>query len=515
MDTSDKSSPPAESAPLDAAPSPVSVQSTADAGAAAPDFPLSVRQLQEAASFMVARIGNSRLHPPLFVGPETSIQEAAGIMKAHKTSALLVRREDRLGIFTGRDVREKSLLLQLPDSTPIGELASYQLLMLDRDDFLFNALAVMTQHAIRHVVITQGQEIVGVLEQLDLLEYLSRHSFFFADRIDRAMTQKDLKRAGDYIPPLIKALHDRGVKPRYIAQLVNDLNHRIFRRLFEQLVPADLRRDACLIIMGSEGRGEQLLRTDQDNAAIFRTMPACAAFSEKANQFTEALVAFGYPPCPGNVMVSNPAWAKAANAYRDDLLRWTHEPDKDAFLNLAIFFDATAVAGDAALLTELKDYLFQLARERTVILRHFARAILAFPTPLRLFSRFQLERSDAHRAALDIKKGGIFPIVQGARSLALEHGVRETNTIDRIQQLAGKGLFDAGFGRDLIEAFDFMSLLRLRGHLAAWEQGVAGDNYIAPARLGALERNLLRDSLKLVDKFKALISHHFKLSLMS
>ncbi len=479
-----------------------------------PDFPLSVQQLQEAASFMVARIGASRLHPPLFVGPETSIQEAAAIMKANKTSALLVRRGEQLGIFTGRDVREKSLLLRLPDSTPIGELASYELLALDRDDFLFNALAVMSRHAIRHVVITQGREIAGILEQLDLLEYLSNHSFFFADRIDRAITQHDLQKAGDYIPHLIKALYDRGVKPRYIAQLVSDLNHRIFRRLFGQLVPTDMQQDTCLIIMGSEGRGEQLLRTDQDNAVIFRNEPACAAFSAKAEQFTTALVTFGYPRCPGNVMVSNPAWAQALSAYRQDLLRWTHEPDKEAFLNLAIFFDATAVAGDSALLTELKDYLFHLLQEQTVILRHFARAILAFPTPLGLFNRFHLEKSSPHRQALDIKKGGIFPIVQGARSLALEHQLRATNTIDRIQMLAGKGLFDAAFGVDLIEAFDFMTLLRLREHLATWRQGTAGDNYIVPGRLSTLERNMLKDSLKIVNKFKSLIGHHFKLSLM-
>ena len=478
--------------------------------------PHSLEELeQEVVSFMVARIGESPLHPAVFVDPQTSLQEAAATMQARHTSALLVRRGEQLGIFTGRDVREKSLLQHLADSTPVGEIASYDLLTLERDDFLFNALALMIKYSIRHLVITQAQEIIGILEQIDLLNYLSRHSYFFADQIDQALTQVELKQAGDYIPRLIQTLADRGVKPRYIAQLVNDLNQRMFRRLYEQSVPDSLRDDACLIIMGSEGRGEQLLRTDQDNAVIFRNELVCTAFAEKSRHFTEALITLGYPRCPGNVMVSNPDWAKSLSAYKNDLFRWIHQPDKDAFLNLAIFFDATAVAGDPGLLAELKNYLFELIQDRTVVVRHFARAIQAFPTPLGLFSRFVLEKVPPNQQALDIKKGGIFPIVQGVRSLALEYRLSETNTIDRIQQLRGKGPFDNRFAADLIEAFDFMSLLRLRVHLARWKQGLAGDNYINPGELNTLEQHLLRDSLKIVDKFKSLIGYHFKLSLMS
>ena len=479
------------------------------------DALVTLQQQREAASFMLARIGESRFHPPVFVSPDTSLQEAVQIMKARQITALLVKRADQVGIFTGRDVREKSVLMGMPDTTPIGEIASYGLITLPRNDFLFNALAIMTKRAIRHIVITDGAEIVGILEQLDLLNYLANHSYIIANQIEHAASQEDLQEASNNIPQLIKSLYDRGVKPRYIARLVNDLNRKIFRQLYERLTPPEVLKDACLIVMGSEGRGEQLLRTDQDNALILRDETLDKMLTSPMQTFTETLVELGYPRCPGNIMVSNPAWAKAQSAFKQDIFGWINQPDETAFMNLAIFYDALAVAGDSTLLEEIKGYLFQLIQNQKTTLQYFARAILSFPTPLGVFNRFVVEKTPAHRQELDIKKGGIFPIVHGVRSLALEYQLAETNTIARIQALSGKGPFDERFTADLIEAFDFMCMLRLREQLAKRERGITYDNYVNPGRLNKLERNLLKDSLKIVKEFKAFISYHFKLTMVS
>ena len=114
----------------------------------------------------------------------------------------------------------------LPETTPIGGLANYDLITLDREDFLFNALVLMTERAIRHVVVTRGGEIEGLFEQADLLGYLSNSSYVIASKVDRATTPDDLKAASDAIPKLIRSLFERGVKPRYIARIVNDLNRK-------------------------------------------------------------------------------------------------------------------------------------------------------------------------------------------------------------------------------------------------------------------------------------------------
>jgi CBS domain-containing protein len=478
------------------------------------DALVAIQQQREAASFMMARIGDGDLHPALFVAPETSLHAAADLMRLNKVTALLVNHNRRTGIFTARDVREQGFLSGKPNTTPIGDLAHYGLITLDQDDFLFNALVVMIKHEIRHIVITRGDEILGILEQMDLLKYLSGHSYLIANQIERADALEDLRKAGDGIPHLIKSLHERGVKPRYIARVVTDLNRKIFRKLYQQMMPPAMIEDGCLIVMGSEGRGEQLLRTDQDNALILGDEAAVDTLHAITTRFTEALVTLGYPRCPGEIMVSNPFWAKPLAAYKESLFQWIHHPDEQARMNLAIFYDASPSAGNQALLENLKAYLFHLLRASEVALQHFAKATQAFDTPLGLFNRFALEKGP-HQGQLDIKKGGIFPIVHGVRSLALQQRLSETNTIARIQALSGVGLFDDRFTADLIESLEFMSMLRLRAQLEVREQGGDSDNYVAPAHLNKLEQDLLKESLKIVKEFKTFIHYHFKLSMVS
>jgi CBS domain-containing protein len=478
------------------------------------DALVTVQQQREAASLMMARIGDGVLRPPVFIGPDAPAREAVELMKTRHSSALLIKRGEQIGIFTSRDVREKLVLARLPDTTPVGDMANYELITLEPDDFLLNALLVMTKHAVRHVVIVRGRDILGVLEQIDLLNYLSSHSHFVGTQIEHAASHQELREASEHIPLVIKSLHERGVKSRYISRLVTDLNRRLFQRLYELVLPAELTGRACLIVMGSEGRGEQLLRTDQDNALILRDTEPPAELGALTEAFTEHLVTLGYPRCPGRIMVSNPAWTKPLPAFKDDLFRWIYQPDESAFMNLAIFYDAAAAAGDATLLEELKEHLFYLLRHHAGTLQHFARAILAFPTPLGVFNRFIVEKAPRARQ-LDLKKGGIFPIVHGVRSLALEQRLSETNTIARIQALSGRGLLNDRFTADLIEAFEFMSMLRLRVQLAAWEHRQAPHNHINPRQLNKLERNLLKSSFKIVKELKSFIGYHFKLNMVS
>lgn len=475
------------------------------------DALINLQQQREAASFLMARIGEGALRPAVFVSPQTTIHDAVGAMKERGVSALLVQRDSEVGIFTGRDVREKSVLMGMPATTPIGDLASYALITIGHDDLVFDALVAMTKHTVRHLVVTRGEQIVGVLEQADLLNYVTNSSYAIARKAEKAADQDALQEAAADIPRLIKSLYERGVKPRFIARLVTDLNRKIIHRLFEQMAPTALMSEACLLVMGSEGRGEQLLRTDQDNALIFRdSRPPPAEFQQVAKAFPQALIELGYPPCAGNVMTSNPQWAKPVSAYSEDMFRWIHEPSAEGFMALAIFFDAAAVAGDESLLVDLKSHLMDLIHGQEAAVRHFARVILSFPTPLGWFSRFAVEKGE-HAGALDIKKGGIFPVVHGIRSMALEHGLSETNTVGRLQILSGRRPLGREFTADLIEAFDFMSMLRLRTQLEQSERGIATSNFVYPGRLNRLERSLLRDSLRVVKQFKSLITLHFRL----
>ena len=469
-------------------------------------------EAREMAAFAVAKIRDAYIHPPVFVAADASIHQAALAMKEHKTNSVLVSCDDEIGILTATDLREAAIVQRQSVDAPVGPLATYDLIGMEPDDFLFNALLRMTRHNINRLVIRDGSTIHGILEQIDLLSHLANHSHLIALQIDRAVSREELKWASRDLVNVIRDLHTQGVKIRYTMQLVSELNKKMLRKLFDLLVPPELLGDTCLLVLGSEGREEQVLKTDQDNALILRDGFSYPDLERVTQEFTECLLDFGYPRCPGNIMVSNPYWTKSVTAFKDELFQWIVHPTADSFLQFAIFCDAAPVAGDDNLLRHVKDHMHRLLGDHHAFYSQFAKATVAFETPLGFFTNFVLEKN---RNELDLKKGGIFPIVHGIRSLALEYRLPQSNTVDRIIALSQRNLFQSSFGVELIEAFTYLSTLRTEAGLEKALQGLPQDNYLNPKSLNKLKRELLRDSFKIVNEFKKFITYHFKLGMIS
>lgn len=475
------------------------------------------RNNKDLSSFMVAKIGEAYIHPAIFVEANATIYDAVVTLKKHKATSVLVKWGEQVGIVTDTDIREHVVLRRCSVDAPIADIATYNLISMRTDDFLFNAMLTMTKHSIKRLIIYNLEgEIAGVLDQMDLLSYFSNHSHLIVVQIERAANKDQLKKASQNLTTMIQTLNAKGVKIRYITQLVNELNRKVFEKLYEFVAPPELIANSCLLVMGSEGRGEQIMKTDQDNAIILRdglNFPDLPAITQ---ELSETLMSFGYPPCAGNIMVNNPYWSKSLKDFQEEIYQWVNYPAHDSMMNLAIFFDATAVSGDVELLNGAKEYLFHLLQDNKPFYSVFARPTVAFETPLGMFANFIVDKS--HDNQLNIKKGGIFPIVHGIRSLALEYRLSKTNTIERIKELVELGVFDKKIGVELIEAFAFMLSLRLQAELdytSSNNTGQGYNNFINPAKLNKLERDLLKDSLKIVNEFKKFITYHFKLNMVS
>jgi CBS domain-containing protein len=472
---------------------------------------LAARQtIRELQPVMMAQVRDAYIHPPLYVDTTTSAYEAARLMSDRKATSLLVRDDDRVGIVTGFDLRELVILQRKPLETPVGEATTYDLISIEAIDLLVEALLRMTKHGIRRLVVFDQGQIVGVLEQIDLLSFMSSQSHIVAVQIARAHTIEDLRSASAQLTTLVQVLHGHGTKIPYITQLVAELSRRIAARLYGMVAPPELVANSCLIVMGSEGRADQVLRTDQDNGLILRDGFEWEGLDRIAEEFTEGLIAIGYPPCPGGVMVSNPAWRRSLSSWRDQIRTWVVTPDEQALMNVAIFYDAAPAAGDPGLLKAAKAWLFELAAENKAFCARFAKAIESFDVPLGIFSSIIVERGE-HRDQLDVKKGGIFPIVHGVRAFALEHKLAETNTNQRIHHLKEIGLFDQEFATNLAEAYSFLLGLRLQARLAKLQLEQPLDNFIRPFELNRFERDLLKDALLIVNQFRDLVRHHFNL----
>lgn len=461
--------------------------------------------------FLISKVSEIFLHTTCIVDANESIYESLIKQRDLKANVMIVKDGDEYGIVTDTNLRDKVLLGDVNVKDKIQEIAVKGIVTIDINDFLFNALLIMTHKEIKRLVVMDDNKIVGILEQLDLLSYFANHSQLVAVQIDKAKSIDDLKVLQDDVKNIIVTLRAKGVKVRYITKLISTLNLKIYRKVFEMSVDVALRNKCTLIVMGSEGREEQTIKTDQDNALIIKNGVDTELFKEPMLKLNQYLLELGFPKCKGDVMVSNEDWRRNVNSYKNLIKEWTYNMSTDSSRNLSIFLDAKFVVGNEELLEELQSYLHASFSSREDILAHIAKAVLSFETPLSLFSSFVLEKKYENR--LDLKKGGIFALVHGVRTLSLQYEIYETNTIERIKELNNKGIIDKNFATELIESFDTLSSIRLQAMLNAGEDEES--NYINPKDLTKIQRDLLKDSFKIINKFKNFMSFHFHLNMVT
>jgi CBS domain-containing protein len=365
----------------------------------------------------------------------------------------------------------------------------------------------MTHNEIKRVVVMDENKVVGVLEQLDLLSYFANHSHLIAVQLDKAESMDDLKDIQRDLGNLVTILKTKGVKTRYITKLVSTLNIKIYRKLFSMVIPKELEDKCCLIVLGSEGRSEQVIKTDQDNALIIKDGVDVELFKEPMIKLNSYLLELGFPKCPGDVMVSNEFWRRDAESYKALIKSLANSMDEEKLQTLSIILDAQAAAGNKELLDEVMSFLHTNFHSRDDVLAHMSKAVLNFETPLSMFSSFVTDKE--HNNKLDIKKGGIFALVHGIRTLSLKYEVRETNTVERIKELNNKGVIDKNFATELIESFDTLSAVRL--HAQSLDKD---ENFVNPSNLEKNQRDLLKDSFKIVNKFKKFMNFHFHLNMV-
>ena len=472
---------------------------------------------KDMANIMIAKVKDAKVHKAVVVDTNKTIYEAAKIIKQEKIPTLLLKDEDgEMYIVTDSDFRQKVILNRMDYDDLVVKIASKGLIYINEDDFLFNAQLQMAKHGLKRVVVKNDHdEIVGILDQISLSSFFATNTFAVSNQIINAETLDELKEASHSFIKIIKSLNAKGVKIEFISKLINQLNKKLLDKLYKILAPKELIGKSCLVVMGSEGRAEQILRTDQDNALIISD--DCSISEEKLREFThlftETLVDFGFPRCEGNIMVSNSYWCRKQSDFKELIYEWVNSPSGDNFMNIAIFYDALCVSGDIEIIKELKNYLFKISSNSQSFYTNFARVINSFDVPLGFFDGFVFNSKDEkHKDEIDIKRGGIFIIVQGIRSLSIQNRVLNTNTIKRINSLKELKVLDDESAKELIMAFNILNSLKLKASLEKLDKKEKIDNFVNPNRLTIMEKDLLKESFKIVNKLKKRLENHFKLN---
>ena len=467
----------------------------------------------ELRSLTLSRVDEAYLRPAHVVKGEDDVLSVVRLMRDKDLGAVLVRDESlgpsRLGIFTQSRLQSAVLDGRPLDRMPVRDWARFGLVTIGPAQQIGDALALLTRHRILRLVVIQGDLILGILEALDVFGFLSNQSHLIALQIDAADSIDALAQASEQITRMVRSLYRNGTRVGLVARLVQDLQARLFDKAWRLVAPPDLVDNSCLFVMGSEGRGEQLLKTDQDNALVWRdgyTPPGHLA--DICQAFADALTLFGYPQCPGHIMVNNPQWQGGAAEFTHRVRQWLLTPDGDALMRLAIFLDAHAVSGDARLLEGLQQEARSAAAHSDALLARFAAAMDAFGSTQGWWNRF-LGRDAA--GGLDLKKEGIFPLVHGVRSLALQAQLTETGTLERLDALAARGVITPAQASDWGQCLHFLMGLKLQAGLAEMDLDQAVSGEVDVGKLSTLERDLLKDALSVVKQCKVFLRHHFHL----
>ena len=457
------------------------------------------------AGFMLAKVSEC-MRQPLLVDASISIADAVKKLNDSHADSLLVETQGRLGMVTKTDLLNGLVVKGYTQAALIDQVAHFSLVTVTPDQYLFEALVLMTRHKVTRVVVMEQSTLKGVVELTDVLSYFSSRSYVVSLQVEQANDLETLAAASHRTPELVSALMAQGVKLRFAMDLLAALNGRIMNKAWEFTVDEQHHAQSCLMVMGSEGRGEQILKTDQDNGLILADDAQWPDVAGDMQALTNTLITLGYPPCPGNIMVSNPQWVASDTEWKKSIARWADVRDGDSLMKLAIMLDAHSVAGNPRLLEGVREALFERCARDEILLSYLARTALRFSTPLTLFGSLKKPQH-----GIDIKKGGIFPIVHGVRTMALERRIGVTSTLGRLKALADDGRLERRMADDLGEALSLLTELRLKQQLSSQEINDTHSNRVIVQELSSLERDLLRESLHIVKDFKQHLSHRYHL----
>ncbi|MCP4329426.1 MAG: CBS domain-containing protein [Alphaproteobacteria bacterium] len=452
--------------------------------------------------------------PPPLVPCETPVSEVIErIVDGDATSAVVVDGDGvAVGIVTERDVLQRITFRESPE-TPVERVMTNPCRTIGADEYLFQAIAQMRRHGLRHMPVDDGRgRVVGILhlhvamgiaatrtvERIDLLAH--EGSIEGMARIKRAQVEVADEMIVDDVPkPDIQSL---------LTHINRDIHRRVIDICLQDMAAGEWGEppvDFAAIIMGSGGRGENYVYPDQDNGFILDDYPDSdhtridAFFVELAERMTKTLDSIGFPFCKGYVMAINPLWRKTLSQWRQQTTLWAKRRGIVALRLSGIFYDFQPVYGNRALASALREHITRLTQNSPVYLNAMFKDGEDHGVALGWFGRFITEKDvEEHRGEINLKHSGTLPLVEAVRLLCLKGGIAETSTMRRLTALYQSGYLDGDELDYLHGAFRQISGLLLRQQVADFKAGRPVNNYVAPQSLSTRERD------RLIDAFKAI-----------
>jgi PAS domain S-box-containing protein len=477
-----------------------------------------IAQLQTSLFYLREPVARA-VTPAVFIDMNETVRRTASIMTKNRTGAVLVTGPDGdvMGIVTDHDFRERVVVENLEPTTTIRSVMTAPVESISAEAPVYEALLKMQERNVEFLAVSDDSgKVFGLIGLRDLLQYQQSSSVIITDSIGRARSLDDIAEAHDRLPDLVKAVVDSTADTRYVNRIVSGVSDAVVQRLLamgmEKLGPAPVQ--FAFLALGSEGREEQTLLTDQDNALLYEDPPAEKA-AETAEYFLSLGTAVsdwlndaGYSYCDGGVMAKNPRWNLSRSAWRQQFAHWIHNADPQELLELNMLFDFRCVAGQTHLARELRTWVFDEMESYPLFFIHFAQNALLYKPPVGLFGNIQTTSSEEGTKTISLKEA-LLPVVNFSRLYALRHRIDSTNTLDRMAELRERGVISRETYEEIVPDYEMLMRIRLRRQAVAIMENRKPTNLVSTSDLTSAEEARLKRLFALATDLRKKMSYDF------
>ena len=476
----------------------------------------------------VQSIENSK--SPVVCTPQTLIKEAAQIMTENRVGSIIVVDENfhPVGITTDKDFRKKIATGKISPEQPISDIMSSPVITSPPERTVADVQIDMLQNRIHHLCLTEdgtpNSKVVGIISEHDLLIVQANNPAVLIREIKGAKSGAKLKEIREKAEMLLEKYLAQEVSIKYISEIMSEINDAVIVRAI-QIAEDDLtaiplekpNANFCWLALGSEGRKEQLLRTDQDNTIVFENVAKEDVDKVKqyylalAENVTLILHECGFEYCPADMMASNPDWCMSLSDWEQQFSKWMNAPGAKEVMMTTIFFDYRPIYGNFDLANQMTEHIFENIDEQEMYLMHLANNALQNPPPLSFFRNFIVEKDGEHKDQFDIKSRAMMPLADAARVLILNAKVGQiNNTFERFDKLAELDENNRELFESAADAYEI--LMRFRAM-----QGLKNKNsgrFFNIAELNKMQRMMLRNSFKPISELHSLLKVRFRLGFL-
>ena len=462
---------------------------------------------------------------PITCNKETTIQEAAQIMSSKKVgSILIVENKNPIGIITDKDLRLKIATGLVTIDKTVEKIMSTPVITFPEKITIAEAQIAMIKHKITHLCITKNgktnSELIGILSEHDIVVLHGNNPSVLIKELKRAKEVESLKYIREKTSNLLKGYMEQNIPITFISKIIAEITDAITIKTIELSI-AEMNTEPpakfAWLALGSQGRKEQLLITDQDNALIFEDVSKekyetiknyFVALSKKIN---DKLHFVGYENCPANMMASNPKWCLSQTQWHRQFNTWITKPSEDAVMMCTIFFDYNFVYGEKELVSTLSKSVFKSIQSYEIFLNFLGRNALRNPSPLGFFRQFLVEHDGEHKDQFDLKSRALMPLIDAARLITLSHNIKDkNNTISRFNKLVKVEPQNKDLYLSCIDSFKILLHYRT-------EQGIKNNDsgrYINLNTLTKSEKLKLKGCFKPIKDIQDLLNIRYSLAQM-